>query len=71
MITKLLSPYYNHQRDQDDQKIIIKKNDHQPRQQTEEGVEGDKGNGNPHQHPNCPSRSPPIRDVVDIPGEIW
>ena len=51
--------------------ITNKKNDHQPRQQTEECVEGDKGYGNPHQHPNCPSSSPPIRDVVDIPGEMW
>ena len=51
--------------------IANKKNDHQPRQQTEECVEGDKGNSDPHQHPNCPSSSSPIRDVVDIPGEMW
>ena len=40
---------------------------HQPGHQTEEGMEGDEGDGDADQDPNCSTGSTPIRDMVDIP----
>ena len=39
-----------------------------PGHQTEEGVEGDEGDGDADQDPNCSPGTTPIRDMVDIPG---